>query len=804
MPVQDPDVWTDPMEISKKEEEEEKPQEIDVDSWHAEEVAKMSHNQWCSAPQPLPYRSAPRRGRGGLASSLAAGAARLAGGVADTFSFGGRGAGGGGDRAMARMGPPPPVMAMSAAPSFGFGAPPGTAMPATMPCAAAPISFAAPKARVAAACAPGGGAMPAAEAIGFRTGGAQDVCNLRENIAAGHLPLPSDVTFEGIAKDYFFDMMPTAQPEDGGGDEWQQVDERPTELFFPTFSLALAPDPLLAAASTGKNNNSTTTANTTPSLPGAALDEDQANGSEATKAQAGREREGEAPATHAAPDVFLSVGLDSGLTGWSRPKLNLMLLLDLSGSMGASFNSYYYDRATGQQRQLSTEESRVNKLDVAKDVMLGIMGKLKEDDSLGIALFSDAAAVPKPLGPMRTARLDGIRSGIQALQTIGCTNLQVGMDLAAAQFRQYPGCAPEDALEVENRIIILTDAAPNSGDFTPEGLTSRIKAYALDGIHTTVIGIGLDFNSELIEDIGKVRGANYFSVHSPGDFKERLCDEFDMVVSPLVYDLTLKLDPASQAAGWKILHAYGTPNPQDTALSQDGTVMKVHTLFPSPKTEEGVKGGVVLLRMQPPAAAAVTAAGDSADDSSSAAEAPAPLSLTATYRDRSLQLFSCSRRVPIPPALLAGNATAAAVSEEAGAVEPLFQSTGVRKAVALARYVDALQSWLVDQWGVKTRRTEAPAPGYLAAFGAGGTTAPAGPGAALGPTPCWLCPGRRLVPPAVQALGRWERVSSKLEVNPRAKEAFTVLAGYLAAESDAVADADMRQEVELLQKLLAA
>ena len=126
-------------------------------------------------------------------------------------------------------------------------------------------------------------------------------------------------------------------------------------------------------------------------------------------------------------------------------------------------------------------------------------------------------------------------------------------------------------------------------------------------------------------------------------------------------------------------------------------LLQVHTLFPSPKTEEGVKGGVVLLRMQPPAAATATAPGDSAGDSSSAAGAPAPtpLSLTATYRDRALQLFSCSSRVPIPPALLMGAATAAADAGEPGAaaVEPLFQSTGVRKAVALARYVDALQSW---------------------------------------------------------------------------------------------------------------
>lgn len=45
----------------------------------------------------------------------------------------------------------------------------------------------------------------------FGAGGAQDVCNLRENVKQGYLPLVTDVTFEGIAKDYFFDMSPIAE-----------------------------------------------------------------------------------------------------------------------------------------------------------------------------------------------------------------------------------------------------------------------------------------------------------------------------------------------------------------------------------------------------------------------------------------------------------------------------------------------------------------------------------------------------------------------------------------------------------------
>ena len=48
---------------------------------------------------------------------------------------------------------------------------------------------------------------------------------------------------------------------------------------------------------------------------------------------------------------------------------------------------------------------------------------------------------------------------------------------------------------------------------------------------------------------------------------------------PLVFDLALQVDPSSLAAdgsqGWRILHVYGSPNPNDTALSGDGTIMRV-------------------------------------------------------------------------------------------------------------------------------------------------------------------------------------------------------------------------------------
>ena len=44
--------------------------------------------------------------------------------------------------------------------------------------------------------------------------------------------------------------------------------------------------------------------------------------------------------------------------------------------------------------------------------------------------------------------------------------------------------------DTENRIILITDAQPNQGDISDQGLLARLKANAADRIHTTLIGGG--------------------------------------------------------------------------------------------------------------------------------------------------------------------------------------------------------------------------------------------------------------------------------------------------------------------------
>ena len=57
-------------------------------------------------------------------------------------------------------------------------------------------------------------------------------------------------------------------------------------------------------------------------------------------------------------------------------------------------------------------------MDVAKEVLQGILEKLAPEDSVSIVLFSDAACTPKALGPLRCANLADIKR--QARRSFNC------------------------------------------------------------------------------------------------------------------------------------------------------------------------------------------------------------------------------------------------------------------------------------------------------------------------------------------------------------------------------------------------
>jgi Ca-activated chloride channel family protein len=194
---------------------------------------------------------------------------------------------------------------------------------------------------------------------------------------------------------------------------------------------------------------------------------------------------------------------------------------------------------------------------------------------------------------------------------------------------------------------------PNLGLTGEDDLLSITEGNAAAGIYTTFIGIGVDFNTELVEYITKIKGANYYSVHSAGQFRERMDDEFEYMVTPLVFDLRLTLD----ASGWEIEKVYGSPEANEST----GELMKVNTLFPSSRKEGETRGGLILLKLRK-------------------TDPDNTLNLIASYEDRN------------------GRSDTAITTVNLQYASPeYFGNTGIRKGILLARYADLLKNWIIDE-----------------------------------------------------------------------------------------------------------
>jgi Ca-activated chloride channel family protein len=437
---------------------------------------------------------------------------------------------------------------------------------------------------------PGAGTTPGytkQDTIGLATGGAKDINNFRQNINSNYLPLPTDITYEGLFYDYYFDTG---------------LQEPTDKLFAPSYSFAATRDPL----------------------------------SQQT-------------------EYYLAVGLNSGMKeeDFTRKKLNLVIVLDVSGSMSSQYDQYYYDR-WGQRQYAYEGEStaRPTKMDTAKDAVLKILDQLESGDRFAIVLFNSSAVLVKPMGLVRNTNMRDVQDDVYDINAGGSTNLMAGLETGTGQFRNL---LEVNSYDYENRIILLTDAQPNTGDYSSSGLMSAVKNNASSRIYTTFIGIGLDFNSSLIEEITSAKGANYYSVHSPREFREKITDEFDFMVTPLVFNLRLDFE----SKGWRIEKVFGSPE----ADQSTGQLMKINTLFPS-KSEGGEnKGGIVILKLRKMSS--------SNDDR---------VYLKVTYEDRNGR--SDSSQEVIQP--------------EATAPE-YFDNSGIRKAILLTRYAALLQNWTIDE-----------------------------------------------------------------------------------------------------------
>ncbi|MEY2466975.1 MAG: Ca-activated chloride channel [Verrucomicrobiota bacterium] len=163
-----------------------------------------------------------------------------------------------------------------------------------------------------------------------------------------------------------------------------------------------------------------------------------------------------------------------------RTPLNIAVVLDRSGSM------------TGA------------KLEKAKQAATQLVDRLNRNDVFSFVVYSDSARVVVPA--QRVEDKQALKERIASIEADGSTALYSGVKTGADQIQDY------FSAKRINRVILLSDGLANVGPSSPRDLRRLGHELANRGISVTTIGVGDDYNEDLMAGLAEASDANYYYV----------------------------------------------------------------------------------------------------------------------------------------------------------------------------------------------------------------------------------------------------------------------------------------------------
>lgn len=210
-------------------------------------------------------------------------------------------------------------------------------------------------------------------------------------------------------------------------------------------------------------------------------------------------------------EVIIKIDLSAiaGKKKIPRPPLNLAVVLDKSGSM------------TGA------------KLEKTKQAAMQLVDRLAPDDIFSLVIFSDEAEVLVPAQHVEDK--EALKEKIESIEANGSTALYAGVNLGAQQL--------EDNFSGKriNRVILLSDGLANVGPSSPRQLRRLGSDLAERGISVTTIGVGDDYNEDLMAGLAEASDANYYYVQDTEKLPEIFAKELGGLLECAARDVRIEI-----------------------------------------------------------------------------------------------------------------------------------------------------------------------------------------------------------------------------------------------------------------------
>jgi Ca-activated chloride channel family protein len=181
-----------------------------------------------------------------------------------------------------------------------------------------------------------------------------------------------------------------------------------------------------------------------------------------------------------------------------RKPVNLCVVLDRSGSMADQ-----------------------GKIGNAKEALQALIDQLNEGDVFSLVIYDDVVDVLRPA--CRVESKGELRHLVEGIQPRGWTNLGGGMMEGFRQAGRFAG------REYVNRVVLLSDGLANQGITDPRELGRIARRERDRSISLTTMGVGLEYNENLMTSLADQGGGNYYFIESSRNLASILRKEFDMI-----------------------------------------------------------------------------------------------------------------------------------------------------------------------------------------------------------------------------------------------------------------------------------
>ncbi len=202
---------------------------------------------------------------------------------------------------------------------------------------------------------------------------------------------------------------------------------------------------------------------------------------------------------------------------------NLVFLVDVSGSMGAS-----------------------NKLPLVQHVLVRTLDVLAPTDTVAIVTYAGSTRVALPSTPIADA--ETIVTAINSLTSSGSTAGAAGLDLAYAEAQAG---FVEGAV---NNVMLCTDGDFNVGISDPDELVALIEEKRRSGVTFTALGFGTQNNDAMMERVSNAGNGTYSVIYDEGQADEFVEDRMLSALHYIAKDVKIQVEfNSEQVLAYRLL-----------------------------------------------------------------------------------------------------------------------------------------------------------------------------------------------------------------------------------------------------------